>query len=279
MPTNTFTRDARRGFTLIELLVVIAIIAILAGLLLPALARAKTKAQGIQCMNNVRQLTLGWNMYADDNEGRVPYAFAGAGSPFSPFVWVQGSMQDPVESGDRTFLERSPLWPYCGKNYELWHCPGDKKTTVNASGQSVPRTRSMSMNNWVGGDATSVPGELGGKWQLSPAIKVFSKLIDFSVPGPSSIFVLIDERPDLINDGFFVVNMSGYPNNKRFITINDYPGTQHNNAAGLSFADGHSEIKKWKHPDLTSATVTSGGKSSPNNDDYYWLQDHASRVQ
>src|SRR5262245_34987661 len=150
----------RKGFTLIELLVVIAIIAILASMLLPALAKAKTKAQGIGCMNNTRQLMLGWRMYAEDNNDKIPFAYADKGTPNDRFVWVRGILDwnggnrsnwDPEED-----LRRSPLAPYLGNSFGIFKCPADRSTVKPTSGpnrgQSVPRVRSVSMNSWVGGN-------------------------------------------------------------------------------------------------------------------------------
>ncbi len=269
------------GFTLIELLVVIAIIAILAGMLLPALAKAKAKAQGIQCMNNHRQLMMAWRLYAEDSNDRITYGYATGAN--APFAWVTGSLDlnggNPSNWNIQQDIVKSPLWKYLS-SAAVFKCPADH-STVTVKGQALPRVRSMSMLNYVGGNGdnpfvnNSQADWPEGVW------RVYSKLGDMLDPGPSGTFVLLDEREDSINDSFWVVSMHGYPSTPSQQMIVDYPASYHNNAGGFSFADGHSEIRKWQDP-RTMPNLKKGQElqlniPSPNNPDVAWLQERATR--
>lgn len=264
--------------TLIELLVVIAIIAILAGMLLPTLAKAKTKAQGIMCMNNTKQLMLAWRLYADDNDDRIPYAYAERPNQHYPYAWVHGDMDNAAQNWDIEHLRSGAIWRYTGNSAQIYKCPADNSTARATSGTDrgkiVPRVRSVSMNAWVGGD------EGKHTWFGGPEWRMYLKTSDMVDPGPSQTWVLLDEREDSINDAFFVVQMAGYPNPSSTYMV-DYPASYHNGAAGFAFGDGHSEIHKWLDP-RTKPSLRKGQKLAlnqpqPNNRDVIWLQDNTTR--
>jgi prepilin-type N-terminal cleavage/methylation domain-containing protein len=290
-----FTRVPEAGgpppsaFTLIELLVVIAIIAILAALLLPALAKSKEKAQGIMCMNNSHQLLVAWQLYTQDNVDVLLYSY-GSTAADKPYVWSGPSgppwdldLAVPTTQGNwdtNNTIAMSLMWPYCGKSAGIWHCPADTSYGINPQGQRVTRPRSMSMSNWVGGNGDSPGTQYRGFWGLSANYHVFRKLAEMVQPGPSKTFVLLDERQDSINDGYFVVQMDGYtgaPNAAEEIV--DYPASYHNRACGFAFGDGHSEIHRWTDAKIVNPPTPLTVLPDANSPDVFWLQDHSTRVQ
>jgi len=278
MPHRKLSRSFR-AFTLIELLVVIAIIAILAGMLLPSLAKAKTKAQGIKCMSNLKQLQLVWHYYADDNQDRLTTS-GYTGPPVEPTAWVDGWLSfDPGNADNTNTLalqdpKRSKFAAYLTA-VEVYRCPADR-STVKIGGRTYDRVRSMGMSQAFG------PGE----W-LDPAgfranvtskkYRVYYKTADIVDPGPASCYVMLDEHPDSINAGGFANMMVERPDAARII---DFPASYHNGAAGISFADGHAEIRKWldartKPPPKYNNQLTLN-VASPNNRDMIWLAERTS---
>jgi len=268
------------GFTLIELLVVIAIIAVLAAMLLPALARAKDKAREISCLNGQRQLGLAWRLYTEENRGLLPHA---AENRYNPAVgatpWITGTLDfDPRNRSNwdpAIDILPSPLRYYGAENVRLWKCPSDQ-SSIDVNGVIRPRLRSRAMNLYLGGYCG-----VGSSGMYN--CRIFRKDSDMIAPNPSMLMVLADVREDSIDSGTFGVNMTGYsPGQPALYGFWDLPASYHANGSGFFFADGHSEKKRWQHPDTTPALVRNGMINdcfvSPNNPDIAWLQERATRL-
>ncbi len=218
-----------QAFSLIELLVVIAILGLLAALLLPALTRSKSKADSLTCVNNLRQLTIAWQLYAEDNGDWLVNNHGVPETLALRQTWAN-NVEDWLASDDNTnpvYLTDSKLGPYANRSLGVYKCPADREPAPNGQ-----RTRSMSMNAMIGN-----PGELTNRF--NPAYVQFYKKSE--IANPTGIFVFLDENADTINDGFFVNQLDNY-------LWGNLPGSYHNRAANFSFADGHLETHRWVVP-------------------------------
>jgi prepilin-type N-terminal cleavage/methylation domain-containing protein/prepilin-type processing-associated H-X9-DG protein len=261
----------RSGFTLIELLVVIAIIAILASMLLPALSKAKTKAQGIYCLGNQKQLTLAWIMYADDNNGLLVPNHDGGTTSYE-LSWVPGWLDFTPNNTANTnlnYLRLAKIGPYT-RNVGIYKCPADIYNCM-MQGKSVPRVRSVGMNGFIEGRAYK--GEhASGDSHWYAGWWAYDKMSDIKNPPPTKLWVFVDEHPDSINDGWTITGVTD-PNN-----WTDLPASYHNGACGFGFADGHAEIKKWLEGS-TKVRVTMGqynGFPAPRSRDIQWMIERSS---
>jgi prepilin-type N-terminal cleavage/methylation domain-containing protein len=278
-------RPIRQAFTLIELLIVIAIIAILASLLLPALTFAKQKALGIQCMSNHHSLLLGWRMYVDENNDNFPLAsLINPSAPDKGSLWMTGHLDfnpnNPSNWNLEQDIKKCLLFPYIGGSTAIFKCPSDRSVVTVPGLGRLPRVRSMSLNQHVGGfDAGNTPPWL-------KKLRMFKKTSDMIEPGPTGTWVFLDQREDDVNNPSYEVVMDGWqPYDPKQYRFTDVPAFYHHRAAGLSFADGHSEIKSWKDP-RTMPPLTPPHKgafndalffASPNNVDIRWMQERTTR--
>jgi prepilin-type N-terminal cleavage/methylation domain-containing protein/prepilin-type processing-associated H-X9-DG protein len=309
-PKNLKNNFISGGFTLIELLVVIAIIAILAAMLLPALTKAKQKAQAIQCMNNTRQIMLGWRMYADDNNDLLapndypyttPYATMSAATKAQHKNWVVGTMEQGLDAEDKAYVlgtgiselldPNSVLSPYL-PNRNVYHCPADNYVDPYAG--KVVHVRSYSMNSAVGtlyssttamGGSQPVPvgTPVGQGWlpgsgysgAMTGYWKTYGKMTSFTQPGPANTWVIIDENPRTINDGSMAISAVALPGKTYLI---DQPTGLHGSSGGMAFADGHAGVHKWQ--DTRTYTVLINGQGNalqqnsiqnPDNPDCFYL--------
>lgn len=278
------------GFTLIELLVVIAIIAILAAMILPALAKAKQKAQGVQCLSNNKQLVTAWHMYSMDFRDRVAnnYTIPGTQSTITDktfqnwvnnLMWwdVTGTQPDDQSITNEAWVRNGVLSPYSGGAVGIYKCPADNfLSPLQTRAGWSRRLRSISMNALFGlssdkndGGQNAYPYQ-GKSWQ-NPAWKAFIKQTD--IGNPAMTWLTVDEHPDSINDAFFVAN-----DDRNNTAWGDTPASFHNGACGFSFADGHAEVHKWRsstsiYPVRYVSGINVKTFDALGHQDYYWYWD------
>lgn len=272
-------RTAQEGFTLIEALVVAGIIAILAGLILPALSSAKSRGYTVVCLNNQRQLALAWNLYAEDRDGYLPYNYGITDTEYTIasgkfYNWANNVMSWGLEpdNTNEVQLARGGLGPYCSGVVSPFRCPSDRVLSVAQRDAGWrERTRTYSMNAMLGyaGGYTKFGTNIN-----NPKYKQYFKLPE--ITNPSGIFVFIDEHPDSIRDGYFLAK----PGTGFWF---DLPAAYHNNGANVAFADMHIEYRKWVSAGTVYPHVPKGTEfkipaavSEDDAGDYEWLMERTS---
>jgi len=266
--------SARKAFTLIELLVVVSIISLLAALLLPILSRARERASGLQCLNNNRQITVAWLLYAEDHSGRLPLNMDVIDDQGVPINWVAGTMHRATDATNMALLTdptRSLITPYL-KDVRAFKCPSDESRHVRSFAMNCRMSpfRPLGPPSWVGG--------LGTNYQTFYSLH--------GILYPVNILVVVDERYDSINDAYFAIDMSntGTPEGNgqpRPYYIIDHPASYHNAAGTVSFADGHVEIHKWLEPTTKPPLGRAQARihTSATDRDMQWLQERSTYLK
>jgi hypothetical protein len=222
-------------------------------------------------------------MYSDDNNDRLLFASESHDRDklwTAEYSWITGTLNpgrpDQDDWDPELTIKKSPMWPYCGKNLAIWKCPADRSGYV-IGGEFKPRVRSISMNIFLGGW-----GGTDGNWgAIFSAYKIYLKQTELHNPGPANVFVFLDMREDSIDMGNFATRMAGWPDHPELYGFYDLPGAYHHRACGFSYADGHSEIRRWRDdrtmPPLVHGAYVNDSFSSPDNADVAWLQEHSTR--
>jgi prepilin-type processing-associated H-X9-DG protein len=261
------------GFTLIELLAIIAMLAVLGSMLVTTMATTRTNTFTFQCMNNLRQLGAAWKMYADDNEGRLVYNHDGGNNGLAAGAesWVAGWLDFSSNTANTNIAllidhTRYPYGAYLGpylRSASVFKCPADRSVVLQTL-QPTPRVRSVSMSNF--GNCRT--------WSMVNRYKLYTDITQFR--SPATVFIILEERPDSINDGTFFTDPD-----TRYQLI-DYPASFHNAACNFSFADGHSELHRWTDPRtvpvLAPGQLLQLNVNLPGDVDVDWLAQHASEM-